>query len=210
MLCGEWIALGRHLHIGVESRHELDQRTFPALSRMNVRRMIVPAVESRLFQIHPVAALLLFRSMAAEAILFENGPNILGKIHRPRRWFRKLRAFRRWLGRPGQRAKTHETSPPRRTHSLVDGDWEIHASIVVRVHNLNNHATTGCRRVASVRFLCLAPVTWENAKNGAHANATFPALIFARFVRISPDCHGHFLALAALILSVRGFVFRRR
>jgi hypothetical protein len=69
----------------------MNERTLGALSRMNVRHVIVTGGERAGLYIKPVAALLLFRTVAFVAGALKDRRNVLPKIHRALRGRREFR-----------------------------------------------------------------------------------------------------------------------
>ena len=116
LLRGERVALGRHLHIGIEARDEMDHRTLRAFAGHDIRRMLVTAVHGHVLPIHAPAPLLLLRPVAFLAARFHDRLDVLREIHRTRR-------RRRQLG------KIQRLSPPsRRDHTLRDQQCEAPAA----------------------------------------------------------------------------------
>nr|WP_049975669.1 hypothetical protein [Chthoniobacter flavus] len=80
------LALLRHQHVLIESRHKMNQRTLRTFAGNDIRRVIVAALQRHILHVQAIPTLLLFRPVTLEAVLFKKRTDVLRKIHRTRRW----------------------------------------------------------------------------------------------------------------------------
>jgi hypothetical protein len=94
LLGGPARAFLRHDTVRIETRHELDDLAFSALSEIRAGA-VVAALEERVARFEREAALVLALGVALDACRLEERLDFLLKIHRMRGRGRKLRARRR-------------------------------------------------------------------------------------------------------------------